>query len=186
MIDGELKKYGRSYTDSQKLEIVTATAARFGYNSAEDLYNALGYGGVVPAKTYSKLKDEFDKVIKPEIVEEAVTAEPTIQVAEKPKNLKSNSGIVVDGASGCVVKFAKCCNPLPGDEVIGFITKGYGISIHKCDCPNVVNARAREDDDASRWVEAHWDNGGLENRTSQYEAMLQIVTDDNIGVLADI
>ena len=186
MIDGELKKYGRSYTESQKLEIVTATAARFGYNSAEDLYNALGYGGVVPAKTYSKLKDEFDKVIKPEIVEEAVTAEPTIQVAEKPKNLKSNSGIVVDGASGCVVKFAKCCNPLPGDEVIGFITKGYGISIHKCDCPNVVNARAREDDDASRWVEAHWDNGGLENRTSQYEAMLQIVTDDNIGVLADI
>ena len=186
MIDGELKKYGRSYTESQKLEIVTATAARFGYNSAEDLYNALGYGGVVPAKTYSKLKDEFDKVIKPEIVEEAVTAEPTIQVAEKPKNLKSNSGIVVDGASGCVVKFAKCCNPLPGDEVIGFITKGYGISIHKCDCPNVVNARAREDDDASRWVDAHWDNGGLENRTSQYEAMLQIVTDDNIGVLADI
>ena len=186
MIDAEMKKYGRACTESQKLEVVTATAARFGYNSAEDFYNALGYGGVVPTKTYSKLKDEFDRIVKPETVEESVVTEPTIHVAEKPKNLKSNSGIVVDGESGCVVKFAKCCNPLPGDDVIGFITKGYGISIHKRDCPNVISARTREDDDKTRWVEAHWDNGGVENRSSQYEAMLQIVTDDNIGVLADI
>ena len=186
MIDAEMKKYGRTCTESQKLEVVTATAARFGYNSADDFYNALGYGGVVPSKTYSKLKDEFDRVVKPEVVEEPVVAEQIIQVAEKPKNLKSNSGIVVDGASGCVVKFAKCCNPLPGDEVIGFITKGYGISIHKKDCPNVVGARAREDDDKTRWLEAHWDNGGAENRSSQYEALLQLTTDDNIGVLADI
>ena len=186
MIDAELKKYGRACAEAQKLEVVTATAARFGYNSAEDFYNALGYGGVVPSKTYSKLKDEFDRVVKPEIVEEPAVTEHTIQVVEKPKNLKSNSGIVVDGASGCVVKFAKCCNPLPGDEVIGFITKGYGISIHKRDCPNVISARTREDDDKSRWLEAHWDNGGVENRSSQYEAMLQIVTDDDIGVLADI
>lgn len=140
----------------------------------------------MPSKTYTKLREEFDRAVKPEAVEEPVVTEQTIQVAEKPKNLKSNSGIVVDGESGCVVKFAKCCNPLPGDDVIGFITKGYGISIHKCDCPNVVSARTRADDDATRWVEAHWDNGGVENRSSQYEAMLQILTDDNIGVLADI
>ena len=140
----------------------------------------------MPSKTYTKLKDAFDRVVKPDVVEEPVVVEPTIQVAEKPKNLKSDSGIVVDGERGCAVKFAKCCNPLPGDEVIGFITKGFGISIHKCDCPNVKEAQARSDDDKSRWVEAHWEKGGAENKNSQYEAMLQIITDDNIGVLAAI
>ena len=104
-------------------------------------------------------------------------------MVEKPKNLKSNSGIIVDGESGCLVKFAKCCNPLPGDNVIGFITKGYGISIHKCDCPNVESAR-KNGTDATRWVDAHWENAGRSN--DEYEAMLQITTYDRIGMLADI
>ena len=186
MIDAELKRIGRTFTEAQKTEVVTATAIRVGYNSAEDFYNTIGYGGITVSKIASKLKDEFDKVVKPEVVETPAVTEETIPVVEKPKNLKYDSGIIVDGESGCMVKFAKCCNPLPGDQVIGFITKGYGISIHKCDCPNVVEAQAREDNDKTRWVEAHWDNGGIANRTSQYEAMLQVLADDTIGVLADI
>ena len=186
MIEAEFKKFGRACTEAQRSEVVLATAVRIGYNSAEDFYNAIGYGGISVSKITSKLRDEFDKVVKPEIAEEPPVTEETIQVVEKPKNLKSDSGIIVDGASGCMVKFAKCCNPLPGDKVIGFITKGYGISIHKCDCPNVLEAQAREGDDKTRWVEAHWDNGGIANRTSQYEAMLQVFADDSIGVLADV
>ncbi len=186
MIEAEFKKFGRSSTETQRNEVVLATAVRIGYNSAEDFYNAIGYGGITVSKIANKLRDEFDKVVKPEIIEEPVVTEETIQVVEKPRNLKSDSGIVVDGASGCKVKFARCCNPLPGDKVIGFITKGYGISIHKSDCPNVLEAQAREDNDKSRWLEAHWDNGGVSNRTSHYEAMLQVFADDNIGVLAAI
>ena len=186
MVDAELKKIGRAFTEAQRTEVVTATAVRVGYNSAEDFYNTIGYGGITVSKIASKLKEEFDKVVKPEAVETPAVTEETIQVVEKPKNLKSDSGIIVDGASGCMVKFAKCCNPLPGDKVIGFITKGYGISIHKCDCPNVLEAQARENNDKTRWVDAHWDNGGVTNRTSQYEAMLQVLADDTIGVLADI
>ena len=186
MIEAEIKRFGRSHTETQRAEVVNNTALRVGFNSADDFYNAIGYGGITVSKILPKLRDEFDKIVKPEVIEEPVIREEDIQVVEKPKNLKSDSGIVVDGASGCMVKFAKCCNPLPGDNVIGFITKGYGISIHKCDCPNVVEAQAKEDDDKSRWLEAHWDNGGVANRTSQYEAMLQVYADDSIGVLADI
>ena len=100
------------------------------------------------------------------------------------KKIKSNSGIIVDGETGCSVKFAKCCNPLPGDSVIGFITKGYGISIHKCDCPNVINGQ-KNLEYADRWVSASWDEDSTAKR-SLFEANLQIKVDDRIGMLADI
>ena len=186
MIEAEFKKYSRTSTEAQRNEVVANVSAKFGFNNADDLYNAMGYGGVAVSKVFYRLKGEFDKIVKPaeEPVEEK-TLQESIQIVEKPKNLKSNSGIVVDGESGCLVKFAKCCNPLPGDNVIGFVTKGYGISIHKQDCPNVENAH-KNGTDATRWVEAHWENGGVGKSNDEYEAMLQINTYDRIGMLADI
>ncbi len=183
MVEAEFKKYSRSSTEAQRTEIVLNVASKFGFNNVDDFYNAIGYGGVTVSKVFYRLKGEFDKIVKAEDLVEEKTPEETIQVVEKPKNLKSNSGIIVDGESGCLVKFAKCCNPLPGDNVIGFITKGYGISIHKCDCPNVESAR-KNGTDATRWVDAHWENAGRSN--DEYEAMLQITTYDRIGMLADI
>ena len=108
------------------------------------------------------------------------------KAASKPKNIKSNSGIVVDGESGCQVKFAKCCNPLPGDDVIGFITKGYGISIHKQDCPNAVDG-CKKIELRDRWVEAHWENPDMQDSSrNYYEALLQLFTEDRVGMLADV
>jgi GTP pyrophosphokinase len=187
MVDGELKHVSGSFTESQRNEVVETVAQRIGYMSADDLYNTLGYGGVALSKVSGKIKDEYERTFGAQndtVIPEEIKAEDVKTVA--PKNIKSNGGIIVDGLEGCLVKFARCCNPLPGDKVIGFITKGYGISIHKQDCPNVIGAQARPDDDKSRWLEAHWDNGGVANRTSQYEAMLQVYADDSIGVLADI
>ena len=183
MVENEFKKYARTSTEAQRNEIVLNVSAKFGFNNAEDFYNAMGYGGVAVSKVFYRLKGEFDKVVKPEEPVEEKTVEEAIQIVEKPKNLKSNSGIIVDGESGCLVKFAKCCNPLPGDRVVGFITKGYGISIHKCDCPN-VEAAHKNGTDATRWVEAHWENAGKSN--DEYEAMLQVTAFDRIGMLADI
>ena len=97
----------------------------------------------------------------------------------------SGASVAVDGESGCVVKFAKCCNPLPGDEVIGFITKGYGISIHKCDCPNAIAGR-QNPESAARWVEAHWEATDVSNTQSMYEASLKIQVEDRLGIVADI
>ncbi len=185
MIESEFKKYSRTSSEAQRNEVVLSVSLKFGFNNPDDLYNAMGYGGVSVSKVFYRLKGEFDKIVKPqEEFADEKTPEQTIQVASKPKNLKSNSGIVVDGESGCMVKFAKCCNPLPGDRIVGFITKGYGISIHKCDCPNVESAH-RNGTDATRWVDAYWENDGAKSR-DEYEAMLQVYTYDRIGMLADI
>jgi GTP pyrophosphokinase len=108
-----------------------------------------------------------------------------IRVAPTPRHIKHNSGIVVDGAHGCAVKFAKCCNPLPGDNVIGFITKGFGISIHKVECPNVEQGMKKLED-ADRWVEAHWENGGKGRENDVYEALIQIHAFSSLTILAEI
>ena len=186
IVDGEFKKYGRAYTEAQRNEIVSSVGQRIGFMSSDDFYNTLGYGGITLSKVALKLKDEFERTIKAPEQESAranMTAESVKTV--KPKNIKSNSGIIVDGADGCLVKFARCCNPLPGDDVIGFITKGYGISIHKCDCPNVIAGMAVEEN-RDRWVEAHWESGEEQSVADLYEAQLKIFVYDRIGIIADI
>ncbi len=184
-VEGEIKKFSKGCTDAQKEAVVNAVSERLGFNSSEDLYNAIGYGGVSVTKVLTRLHDECARTIKPETPEPVVT-EPEKIVINKPKNVKSNSGIVVDGESGCMVKFAKCCNPLPGDEVIGFVTKGFGISIHKLDCPNVTEGR-KNAENADRWKPAHWEKETAQGSGSSiYEALLQIHVDDRIGMLADI
>lgn len=186
-IDLEFKKYGRPTTEAQRTEIVTALAQRVGFASADDLYNTIGYGGIAVSKIALRLREEFDKVIRPESVE--LTVVPTeaeqIRVAQKPRKLKQDSGIVVDGEYGCQVKFAKCCNPLPGDRVIGFITKGFGISIHKVDCPNVESGM-KKPEYHDRWVEAHWDMAGKASDAGVYEAHVQIFAYSSLTILADI
>lgn len=183
MVEGEIRKAGySSASDKIKAEAIERVAQRSGFSSSDDLYNTLGYGGVTISKLYSKLIEELDKSIKSQEPQAPVTADDI--VLAKPKNIKSNSGIIVDGETGCVVKFAKCCNPLPGDKVIGFITKGYGISIHKVDCPNVIVGK-NNPENADRWVSAVWD---VEENSSKnmFEANLQIQADNRIGMFADI
>ena len=185
-IDAEMRKICRSYTEAQKETVMANVSARLGYNDPDDLYNAIGYGGLAMGKVLRRLQDECEKVIKPETPEPEVVEPAQVQVVTKPRNVKSDSGIIVDGEAGCMVKFAKCCNPLPGDPVIGFVTKGFGISIHKLDCPNVIQGRKLAEN-AERWKEAHWEareESGVGN--SVYEALLQIHVDNRIGMLADI
>ena len=92
---------------------------------------------------------------------------------------------MVDGEKGCLVKFAHCCNPLPGDDIIGFVTKGFGVSIHKCDCPNVKNGLKNEENKA-RWLSAHWEINTASHQSDMYEAHLRVFVQDRIGILADI
>ena len=184
MIDGELKKLGRSYTEAQRNEIVSNIAQRTGFASPDDLYNTIGYGGLSISKISLKLVEEFDKIVK--------VTEPQPQKSELeqikisvPKATKSNSSVIVDGERGCLVKFAHCCNPLPGDDIIGFVTKGFGVSIHKCDCPNVKNGLKNEEN-KSRWLNAHWENNVIVSQNDMYEAHLRVFVQDRIGILADI
>ena len=191
-IDAEVKKLAPRFPEAKRAEAVAAVASRMGYSTVEDMYNSIGYGELPVTKTLRRLKDELDAMTPPEIPEEVaaaakMTAEDVSQVvtAARPYNLKHNSGIVVDGAEGCAVKFAKCCNPLPGDDVVGFVTKGFGISIHKQDCPNYVQGKDNPDL-TDRWKPAHWEGAVSESGKSVYEALLQVHTLDTVGVLADI
>lgn len=188
MVDAEFRKFRRPYNEAQRNEIVSAVGLRTGYKTADDLYNTLGYGGISLSKVALKLKDEFERVIAPPEPEHKNEIEVVekINASAKPKNLKTGGGIVVDGERGCLVKLARCCNPLPGDSIIGFITKGYGISIHKSDCPNVQNGK-RNAEYADRWKEAYWENtndGG--SSSSMYEAQIAVHVCDRMGMLADI
>ena len=185
MVDGEFRKQNIKLDEQGRLEVITAVASRIGFASADDLYNGVGYGGISISKIVNKIKEESAKLIEPETEPVEITEETITQKTVKPKNLKSNSGIIVDGESGCQVKFAKCCNPLPGDDVIGFITKGYGISIHKKDCPNVIEGKKLEFN-KDRWKEAHWERDAQDSTRNVYEALLQLFTEDRVGMRADV
>lgn len=181
----ELKHYGRSYNDEQFEKITENVAARCGMNNAAELFNMLGYGGLSISKISVRIRDEFDKIVTPPQEAEPITDASRIQTVQKPYSRGSYNGVAVDGLDGCQVKFAKCCNPLPGDNIIGFITKGYGISVHKCDCKNAL---ASMKDNPDRFVRVEWrkTSGGGDASGGQYEAVMRIFAEDRISLLADI
>ena len=186
MVDSEFKRWKRPFTEAQRNDIVAAVGQRIGFMSADDLYNTLGYGGISLSKVAGKLHDEFEKTVvapEPEIKPEMKAED--VKTVSAPKNVKSTGGIVIDGELGCQVKFAKCCNPLPGDSVVGFVTKGYGISVHKHDCPNYINM-ASVPENADRLVEAHWEESSGGSSADMYEAQLSVYVFDRLGIVADI
>ncbi len=180
----ELDRYGRAYTDEDLLAVVNRVAERVGISGgAEDFYNTIGFGGLSLSHIAGKLREEFDRRVPPPV---AAEKKVPLRTTQKPKNFKNDSGIVVDGARGCLIKFAKCCNPLPGDEVIGFVTRGAGTSVHKSDCPNAVRGLA-DPETRSRWVEAHWEDEFVSRENENlFEALLKIYADNRIGLLADV
>ncbi len=183
-IQTELRRISSVHvTDEQFNEITGKVAARLGMNSPEDLFGMLGYGGISMTTVGSRLKEEFDRVVMPE-PEVKITDVTQVQTVQRPRSSHSYGGVIVDGVEGCQVKFAKCCNPLPGDSIVGFITKGYGISVHKVDCPNVLNSISKEND---RFVNVEWKEvDENDSKHAQYEALMQVVTEDRISMLADI
>ena len=186
-VDKEIKRYGKPCTEAQLTEIITMAARRVGINNADDFYNTLGFGGISLQRFMPKIKEELDKINadeeKPLSTEEEISL---VKVSASARSPKSNGGIIIDGEAGCQVKFAKCCNPLPGDKIVGFVTRGFGVSVHKADCPNVIASRSKADN-LSRWVVAEWERSDSSSTSqSTYEAHLQILAEDKIGVIASI
>lgn len=184
-VEKELRKFGAPFTENDRDTVSLAVAKRTGFQEADDLYNAIGYGGLTVTKISGKLKEEFEKTVKIPIP--APEEPPVIKPAVRPKGSREGSGVLIDGQAGCFVKFAKCCNPLPGDAIIGFSTKGFGISVHKADCPNVKAGQSMPEN-AGRFLPATWekDAGESSGAAGSYEAMIQILVENAIGVLADI
>ena len=185
MIEKELSRFKASCTDEERNAIILAVSKRFNMNEVDDFYNALGYGGIVLSKVETKIRDEYDKLFKDKEIKETPfpVIEPTSTNFKRKR--KSTGGVIVDGEEGCAVKFAKCCNPLPGESIIGFITKGYGISIHKSDCPNVKMAYSHEEN-ATRFVKAEWDTPNCGSYKSAYDSSIQILVTNRMAILAEI
>lgn len=187
-VEKEIRRMGRTCTDSELADLITQIARKIGINDADDFYNTIGFGGLSVQRFLPKIKEEIDKLHATDDAPAPLSAAEemkNIRIEQNKKRMRSVCGVLIDGEPGCQVKFAKCCNPLPGDSIVGFITRGFGISIHKADCPNVLSSRTEEN--LARWVTAEWEktpeSGG---KSALYEASLQIILEDNIGSLAAI
>ena len=183
-LDREFAKFRVRPKDSEKAEIVAAIAKRLGMHEPDDLYNAIGYGGLPVSKITSRLKEEYEKVVHSS--EEELLTEPEQVKVQKPDRIRSSGGVIVDGEYGCAVKFAKCCNPLPGDNIVGFITKGYGVSVHKHNCRNIV-AGMKDPSFRDRLVNVRWDEvAASDHSKGLYEATLRVFAESTITILADV
>ena len=181
----EITRYGHQLTDTEKAEIALNVARRIGMQELEDMYNTIGYGGMALSKIAAKLRDEHDRYVK-QIEATRPTVVDASQVKTETRRHAHTGGIIIDGEVGCAVKFAKCCNPLPGDDVIGFVTKGYGVSVHKKDCPNVLNSMKNEEN-RTRWKHAEWDlDSETNSNKAVFESAIQIVAENHITLLAEI
>ena len=180
-LEREFKRNLINVPENELEDFVLNLAKRQHINTLEDFYAAIGYGGVLLSRLMPRVKEEFQKIYRSAAEEEkkaALLPQQTAAAGKKPG--KPTSGVIVEGLDSCLVKFAKCCNPLPGDPIVGFITRGYGVSIHKQDCVNVLNSPAENE---GRWVRAEW----ASNVTSEkFKSTIDITSQPRDTLLADV
>lgn len=171
----ELRRNNIRLFDEELESFIDKLCERKAFESHDDFFAAIGYGSVSLEKLMPSMRDEYSKIIK------ATSAPKDEFVVSKPKSYKSNEGIIVEGIGNCLVKISKCCNPLPGDDIIGFITRGHGVSVHKRDCSNVpISIKGSLEPD--RWINVSWD----ENVKEEFNAALDIYCLNRIGMIAEI
>lgn len=171
------REFRRSFIrlpDDEMKQFLQHIAERQHFDTVDDFYAAIGYGGVSLIRMMPHIKDEYLKIVKS-------SAPPEVVLTQPKKRVKSSEGVVVEGIDNCLVKFSRCCNPLPGDEIIGFITRGHGVSIHTKDCSNVP-ADLAHCPDKDRWIRTYWDSTIKED----FRATLMISCLNRVGMLADI
>ncbi len=175
-LEREMRRNLINVPESELPAFMEEIAKRQHLNTAEELYAAIGYGGVLLSRVMTKVKEQWAKIKKP-----AVPILPTELPDVVIKGAKSNDGVIVEGLDNCLIKFSRCCNPLPGDDIVGFVTRGYGVSIHKRDCKN-VHLEDNDPDNASRWVRAYW----AKEQKADFKSTLEILAFDKQSIFADV
>lgn len=183
--ESELKRCGVTLKELTAEENLPVILKKLSFRSLDDMYAAIGYGGVTSLKLIGRLREDIQRILHQHQAERQaevpVEGQPEVTRPAVPVREHSEQGIVVQGLSNCLVKFSKCCSPVPGDEIVGFITRGYGVSVHRKDCPNADPAR-RPPEEAGRWIKVSW---GGKTRES-YRTNLQVVSKDRPNLLVDI
>lgn len=166
-------------TDSELEKFLLTQAQKQRFETVEDFEAAIGYGGVQLSNLIPRMRDDYLKMVKTS--ENVDVTAVAIAKANSVRRRSNNGGVTVEGMENCLVKFARCCNPVPGDPIIGFITRGYGVSVHKRDCTNVP-ALPADAAEPERWVQAHWES----TVDGEFKASLQLHAQNRQGLLADV
>ncbi len=169
----EFRRNNIDLNDEENAEFINEIAKKLKFTGADEFYAAIGYGGLLLSKVMPRIKEDYNK--------RTAATKPAETVTVAPKSSKSSEGVVVDGIDNCLIKLSKCCAPLPGDDIIGFITRGHGVSIHKKDCNNVPKD-LKNCAEPERWIPAHWNTVKPESFTST----LQVSAIDREGLLMDV
>ncbi|ADL08119.1 RelA/SpoT family protein [Thermosediminibacter oceani] len=174
MLEKEAKRQGYDIYQLIKQDFMDNLLRRLSFQSMDDLYASIGYGGITAGQVFQKILEEYKKNVKPD---KPVLEAVRIDSRAKPKK-GVNEGIKVDGVDNLLVKFSRCCNPVPGDKIVGYITRGRGVSIHRQDCPNVLNNMY----DRERLIEVKWDGF----KETSYPVEIEASAYDRPGVLSDV
>ena len=187
--EAELKHCGIPLKDVLAPENLPGLLKRVAYGSLDDMYAAIGYGGFTAQKAVNRMQGELSRIAKQHqadkaAMEAALSREnkPEEPAKSAPKKVKSEQGIIVEGLDNCLVKFSKCCTPVPGDAIIGFITRGYGVSVHRCDCPNASPEKQKQPGQEGRWIKVSWGS----DTNDSYPTTLEVVCKDRLNLLLDI
>ena len=186
--DAELRHCGIAMKDVLDPEFLPVLLKKVAYPTLDDLYAAIGYGGFTAQKAVSRIQGELQRRQQQrqqeQMLAEAVTESKEdpkpADTPKQPKAVKSEQGIIVEGLDNCLVKFSKCCTPVPGDDIVGFITRGYGVSVHRADCPNASEEKRKEQ--PGRWIHVSW---GTDTNDS-YPTTIEAVCKDRLNLLLDV
>ena len=174
LIEKEIKRIGISHDELFKQDYINAALDRYKFKNLEDMYASVGFGAISQVKIISRMLEEYRKSHKEENIEQKIE-----ELTSKIKTVKpSSTGVVVKGIDNCLVKLSKCCNPVPGDNIIGYITKGRGVSVHRTDCVNVKDLLKEED----RIIDVYW----YTEKAASYNVDITVYANDRSGLLADV
>ena len=180
--ESEMKRSGLPMTALTDPELEPQLLRKLAFDNWDDMYAAIGYGGLTAVKAVGRIRDDINRAIKAQTAEKL--PQSPLRVNPDSEAVKQNrhavNGVIVEDIDSCMIKFAKCCTPVPGDAIVGFITKGFGVSVHRADCPNAQN---REDPkQAGRWVRVRWAN--VEEQPFETTLELDCITRD--GLVLDV
>ncbi|MBR0465997.1 MAG: bifunctional (p)ppGpp synthetase/guanosine-3',5'-bis(diphosphate) 3'-pyrophosphohydrolase [Clostridia bacterium] len=174
-IDREMRRENMHFENDEEMEaLLDESVKRYHFNDIEEFYAAIGYGGILLSKIMPRLREDYQKMHSDDKLH-------TFEDIKAKQTAASSEGVVVEGIDNCLIKLSKCCAPLPGDDIIGFITRGHGVSIHKRDCKNVPRDISLAED-PGRWIPAHWIN----KEGSGFASTIQIAAIDREGLLGDV
>ena len=177
--ENEMKRVGLPLSITIDPEIGPQLLKKLSFGEWEDMYAAIGYGGLTASKAVGRIRDDINKAVKVQ-QNDKLTQNPLKTSSPAKINRHAVNGVIVEDIDSCMIKFAKCCTPVPGDDIVGFITKGFGVSVHRGDCPNT--AHRYDPVQAARWVPVHWAN----EEAQPFETTLELDCVTRDGLLLDV